>query len=75
MAKGTHIDPQEVYDTFDPRAVAKTMAEELVIIAVPMNTFQAINAAARARGISANELLNQAIMPFIADIDTNKEAV
>jgi len=73
MAKGTPIDLQEVYDTFDPDAVARAMAQEVVLVAMPMRTFQAINAAARSRGISAAELLNNAIMPFIADINTDKK--
>ena len=73
MAKAAPVDPQEVYDHLDPEAVANAMAQEVVLVAMPMNTFKAITAAAVARGMSAAQLLNEAIMPYIEDIDTEKK--
>jgi hypothetical protein len=69
MARPREVDPERQYDTYSTQQIADAVAGQVVLLAVPLDTFQRLNDEAAKRGVSAASLINIAVDKYIAATD------
>lgn len=73
MAKPTSVDRQTEYDTLDPEDVARAVSGQIVLLALPIDTFNQLNAEAIKRGITTADLLSTALDKYLAETNPERQ--
>ena len=72
MASPKSVDHQRQYETVSPERAAEIVAGQLVLLAVPFETFTLLNDEAARRGMTAAQLINISLDQYLAATDPSK---